>query len=148
MIGPSVETSPLLVAAVALVDTTCRVLVQQRAPGETLGGLWEFPGGKIEPGETAQGAAVREIAEELGVTLSPDDLVPVAFASGAHASGRALILLLFACRWWHGTPACLDAAAMAWHPPSALASLAMPPLDVPLAAALVAALGGGFAGPL
>lgn len=131
----------MLVVAAALVDTFGRVLVQQRPPGKALAGLWEFPGGKIESGETPEAALVRELEEELGLAVSPAALTPVTFASEALA-GRHLLLLLYLCRSWQGTPQALDASALAWHAPAALRALEMPPADLPFIAALEAALAG------
>jgi 8-oxo-dGTP diphosphatase len=112
------------------------VLLQQRPFGKAHGGLWEFPGGKLEPGESPEQATVREIAEELGIVIAPADLVPAGFASAIQPSGRAIGLLLYLCRSWHGTPECRDAEAIGWYRPDALETLAMPPLDVALVAAL------------
>ena len=128
------------VVAAALIDGQGRVLVQQRPPGKSLGGLWEFPGGKIEPGETPEAALVRELAEELGITVGIDALQPVAFASHALA-GRHLLLLLYRIDAWRGEPVALEATALAWETPAALRGLPMPPADVPLVDALVCLLG-------
>jgi 8-oxo-dGTP diphosphatase len=125
----------LAVVAVALVGEDGRVLVQQRAADRSLAGLWEFPGGKIEPGETPEQALVREIREELGVGLSADALEPAAFASEALGE-RHLVLLLYAARAWDGEPEALDAAALRWASLDELRALPMPPADVPLVEAL------------
>lgn len=139
MISDVSESSapPIWVAAVAMVDREGRVLMQQRLPGGSHGGLWEFPGGKLEAGESPEQAAVRELAEELDVILDPADCQPVGFASG-HTDGgaRPLVILLFACSRWSGAPKPRAAAAIAWCEIAELGSLAMPPLDYPLAAAL------------
>lgn len=128
--------SPMVwVVAVAPIATDGRVLLQRRRLDRAHGGLWEFPGGKIEPGESPEAAARREIAEELGVDLDVRDLHPVSFASDPPH-----IVLLYICREWRGEPRCLDAEEIAWFAPEALARLAMPPLDYPLAEALLAAL--------
>ena len=129
----------LFVVAAALVDRAGRVLVQQRPAGKQLAGLWEFPGGKVEPGETPEDALVRELAEELGIAVAVEALHPLTFASEPLAD-RHLLLLLYLCRDWTGEPQALDAAALAWHAPSALYDLAMPPADLPFIAILEAAL--------
>lgn len=123
------------VVAAALIDGRGRVLVQQRPPDKSLGGLWEFPGGKIEPGETPEVALIRELAEELGIAVRIDDLQPIAFASHALA-GRHLLLLLYRIDVWRGEPVALEATALAWETPATLRGLPMPPADVPLVEAL------------
>jgi len=132
---------PLLVVAVALIDGDGRVLLQQRKLGSEHGGLWEFPGGKIESGESPVQATVREIGEELGVRLDPAALDPVGFAADITGSGRPVVMLLYGCRNWQGEPECRVAEALAWFDPAHLESLAMPPLDVPLIGPLHRALG-------
>ena len=130
------------VAAAALVDAG-RVLLQQRRQGTRHGGLWEFPGGKVEPGETPEQALVREIGEELGVRLGR--FSPLAFASDPEldpARRDPHLLLLYLCPEWQGEPRCLEGEAIAWFAPAELVDLAMPPLDVPLAAALRRLLSG------
>ncbi|MDO7842977.1 (deoxy)nucleoside triphosphate pyrophosphohydrolase [Sphingomonas immobilis] len=127
----------MLVVAAALIDADARVLVQQRPPGKALSGLWEYPGGKVEPGETPEAALVRELAEELGIAVAPGDLVPVTFATGP-ADAREMILLLYACRRWQGVPQMLDAAALAWCDVAELKTLPMPPADVRFAEAIAA----------
>ena len=123
--------------AAALIDEAGRVLLQQRKLGGSHGGLWEFPGGKVEDDEIPENALVREIFEELGVTIAAPDLVPAAFASDARAIGREpYLILLYQCRRWTGEPRCLDGEAIAWYALDALDALDMPPLDRPLAAAL------------
>jgi 8-oxo-dGTP diphosphatase len=130
------KSAPLLpVVAVALGDGAGRVLVQQRPAGKQHAGLWEFPGGKIEEGETPEGALVRELAEELGVVVAVDALRPAGFASRAHGD-RHLLLLLYRCERWLGEPRALDAAAIAWRDLDALAALPMPPADRALVAQL------------
>lgn len=135
----SVIRASLFVVAVALVDAAGRVLVQQRPAGKQMAGLWEFPGGKVEPGETPEAALVREATEELGVTIAPDALRPLTFASEPLAD-RHLLLLLYLCREWSGEPQALDATALAWHTPSELRDLAMPPADLPFVDFLESAL--------
>lgn len=137
-------STPLLVVAAALIAGDGRVLMQRRRLTSEHGGLWEFPGGKLEPGESPESALVREIDEELGIALDRDALVPLAFASGpvGEAAGRpALVILLYSCRDWAGAPACHDGEEIRWFALDALTGLAMPPLDYPLAKALISAFG-------
>lgn len=127
----------LIVVALALIDPAGRVLMQRRPQNRAHGGLWEFPGGKVEPGEGPAAALVREIAEELSVTIAIDDLAPLTFAANPGAEGvRPLVLLLYTCARWEGTPLPEPGAELQWLDPEALAALPMPPLDVPLAATL------------
>ena len=128
-------TSTLTVVAAALVDSEGRVLLQQRAPGRAMAGLWEFPGGKVEPDERPGSALVRELDEELGIEVAESRLVPAAFASADNA-GRHMLLLLYICREWRGEPRALDAAALKWLRPAEMAVAEMPPADVPLVEAL------------
>lgn len=133
------ETYPTLltVVALALLDGEGRVLMQRRPAARAHGGLWEFPGGKVEVGEGPVAALVREIAEELAITIAAADLAPLTFAaSPVDESTRPLVLLLYTCRRWQGVPVPEPGAELAWVHPQALGALAMPPLDVPLAAAL------------
>lgn len=129
----------MTVVAAALIDESGRILLQQRRPGRSMAGLWEFPGGKVEDGELPEAALVRELAEELGIDVAPADLVPAAFAS-APVGERHMILLLYLCRAWRGTPAPLDASALAWLRPGEMDAAAMPPADRPLIALLSALL--------
>lgn len=129
----------MLVVAAALVDPDGRVLVQQRPAGTALAGLWEFPGGKVEPGETPEAALVRELAEELTIAVNPAALTALTFASVSLAD-RHLLLLLYVCKDWSGDPTPLAADALAWHDPAALNAIAMPPADLPFIAALETAL--------
>lgn len=131
----------IIVAAGALVRADGRVLVQQRGPGAADAGLWEFPGGKIEPGETAIDALVRELAEELGIVVPPAACAPLSFAQ-APLRERHLLLLLFRVDAWGGEPRPLDAAALRWTTPDEMAALPMPPADRPLVAVLAATLAG------
>jgi 8-oxo-dGTP diphosphatase len=125
----------LLVVAIALVDGEDRVLVQQRPPGKPMAGLWEFPGGKVEPGEVPEAALVRELAEELGIDVAMEALTPIAFASEALGE-RHLLLLLYVAREWGGTAEPRHASALQWVRPAEMRALAMPPADVPLVDAL------------
>lgn len=121
----------LLVAAAALVDTDGRVLVQQRPPGKPMAGLWEFPGGKVEAGETPDAALIRELGEELGIDVEAACLAPAVFASEP-LGDRHLLLLLYVCRKWRGTPMAKHATALRWLRPVELHRLEMPPADRPL----------------
>ena len=129
------DVTLVTVAAAALINRAGDVLVQRRPAGKPHGGLWEFPGGKIEPGETPEAALVRELEEELGIIVEPAECVPVGFAT-APLAGRHLLLLLYAVRRWKGEPRPAAADAIGWHRPGELHALAMPPADAPLVAAL------------
>ena len=135
------DTGPLIVVAAALIDRRGRVLVQQRPAGKSLAGLWEFPGGKVEPGEVPAAALVRELHEELAIEVDAADLEPVAFAD-APLGDRRLILLLYLLTTWRGEPHAVEATALAWHVVDALDALAMPPADRPLVGALARRLAG------
>ena len=121
----------LLVAACALVDADGRVLVAQRPPGRALAGLWEFPGGKLLPGETPERCLIRELKEELGVDTATSCLAPLTFASHAYERFH-LLMPLYVCRVWQGEPAGLEGQALRWLRPQALRELSMPPADLPL----------------
>ena len=121
------------VVAAALIDPGGRVLMQRRAADRQHGGLWEFPGGKLEPGETRENALLREIREELALELREEDLD---LLDSAEDPAGAIVIRLYTCRHWQGEPACLDAAALDWFAADQLETLAMPPLDVPLARAV------------
>ena len=130
----------LPVVAVALTDVQGRVLIAQRPFDKEHAGLWEFPGGKIEPGESPEAALVRELREELGVTVVPEHLEPLTFSSAGRAT-RHLLLLLYRCTAWQGEPRALDAAAIRWVLPAALEEYDMPPADRPFVSALMAERG-------
>ena len=125
----------LLVVAVALVDADRRVLIAQRPEGKSLAGLWEFPGGKLEAGETPEAALIRELEEELGISTKTACLAPVSFASHNYETFH-LLMPLYVCRKWQGTPMAREHAALKWVPPQALRDYPMPPADEPLIAAL------------
>ncbi|WCP12497.1 8-oxo-dGTP diphosphatase [Sphingobium sp. AntQ-1] len=131
--------SPLLVVAVALVDADGRVLLQQRPPGKAMADLWEFPGGKMEPGETPEAALVRELEEELGIETHSSCLAPATFASEALGE-KHLLLLLYVCRKWKGMPEARHATALQWLKPAQMYALDMPPADLPLIGLLEALL--------
>jgi 8-oxo-dGTP diphosphatase len=134
----------MTVVAAALIDAEGRVLLQQRAPGRAMAGLWEFPGGKVEPGELPEAALVRELDEELGIATDEAALEPACFAS-APVGGRHMILLLYLCRAWRGEPRPLDASALKWLTPAQMAPAEMPPADQPLIALLGALIAQGGA---
>jgi 8-oxo-dGTP diphosphatase len=125
------DSRPLFVTAAALVDTDGRVLVQQRPAGKSMAGLWEFPGGKVEPGETPEACLIRELTEELGIATDAACLAPAAFASEPLGE-RHLILLLYICRKWRGVPRAIEASGIQWLRPLELHRLPMPPADKPL----------------
>ena len=131
------EIPTMIVVAAALVDGSGRVLLQQRAPGRSMAGLWEFPGGKVEADELPEAALVRELAEELGISVAAGALTPACFAS-APMCGRHMILLLYLCREWRGEPRPLDASALKWLRPAEMVAAEMPPADRPLIALLSA----------
>ena len=125
----------LLVSAVALVDPDGRVLLTQRPEGKSMAGLWEFPGGKVEPGETPEAALIRELEEELGILTWRSCLAPLTFASHTY-EGFHLLMPLFACRKCEGAPEGREGQALAWARPNEMRRYPMPPADVPLVAML------------
>jgi 8-oxo-dGTP diphosphatase len=128
----SVDGKPLLlVAACALVDVDGRVLLARRPEGKKMAGLWEFPGGKLNPGETPEAALIRELKEELGIDVAAACLAPFAFASHAY-EGFHLLMPLFVCRRWKGTPAPRENQTLAWVRAAKLTEYEMPPADKPL----------------
>ena len=130
--GPMLAAPLLLpVVAAALVDLEGRVLLQQRPEGKSLAGLCEFPGGKVEPGETPEAALIRELEEELAIVVPHACLAPATFAS-APLGDRHLLLLLYITRKWTGVPRALEATALRWVRPNEMHALPMPPADRPL----------------
>ena len=125
----------VLVSAVALIDRDGRVLLAQRPEGKSMAGLWEFPGGKIETGETPEVALIRELEEELGIITWQSCLAPLTFASHSYDEFH-LLMPLFVCRKWNGTPTPREGQTLAWVRPNALRDYPMPPADVPLVAQL------------
>jgi 8-oxo-dGTP diphosphatase len=123
----------VLVVAVALVDVDGRVLIAQRPEGKALAGLWEFPGGKVEPGERPEQALIRELNEELGIDVNEACLAPFVFASHAYESFH-LLMPLYLCRRWSGVVVKREHAALAWVKPNKLSDYPMPPADAPLVA--------------
>lgn len=127
--------SILLVVACALVDADRRVLIAQRPEGKQFGGLWEFPGGKLEEGEGPEDALIRELREELGISTESACLAPLAFASHGYENFH-LLMPLFVCRKWQGQVRNLEHSALKWVRPQALRDYPMPPADAPLVAHL------------
>lgn len=121
----------VLVTAVALIDADGRVLLAQRPEGKSLAGLWEFPGGKVEAGESPEAALIRELHEELGIETWGSCLAPLTFASHAYDDFH-LLMPLFACRRWNGVPVGREGQALAWARANDLARYPMPPADLPL----------------
>jgi 8-oxo-dGTP diphosphatase len=125
----------ILVAAVVLVDADGRVLLARRPEGKSMAGLWEFPGGKIDHGETPEAALVRELAEELGIDVAASCLAPFTFASHTYPDFH-LLMPLYLCRRWLGIPVAREGQRLAWVRPGRLADYPMPPADKPLVAML------------
>ncbi|MEM6824026.1 MAG: 8-oxo-dGTP diphosphatase MutT [Pseudomonadota bacterium] len=125
----------VLVSAVALIDRDGRVLIAERPQGKSMAGLWEFPGGKVEPGETPEAALIRELHEELGIGTWESCLAPLSFASHSYPEFH-LLMPLFACRKWEGAPASKEGQRLAWSKPRDLRNYPMPPADLPLIAIL------------
>ena len=137
MTGTTTEPPRIvLVVACALVDADGRVLVAQRPEGKALAGLWEFPGGKLEPGERPEESLIRELAEELGITVKAACLAPLTFASHGYETFH-LLMPLYVCRRWEGTPTGREGQAIRWMKPARLRDLPMPPADAPPIAHLI-----------
>ena len=125
----------LLVVACALVDADRRVLIAQRPAGKAMGGLWEFPGGKVEPGETPEAALIRELQEELGISTQQACLAPLSFVSHGYETFH-LVMPLYVCRKWQGEPIAREHQGLKWVRPATLRDYDMPPADEPLIAPL------------
>ena len=125
----------VLVAAVALIDPDGRVLLAQRPAGKHLAGLWEFPGGKVQPGETPEAALIRELDEELGIDVVASCLAPFTFASHSYPEFH-LLMPLYVCRKWSGIATAREGQRLAWVWPARLGDYPMPPADKPLVAML------------
>ncbi len=127
----------VLVVAAALIDGDGRILMHQRKLGTALGGLWEFPGGKVEVSEDPYSALIRELAEELGIEVEARDLQ---YLDQSSEPENPHVIMLYMCRSWTGEPLCLAGEALAWVRPDDLLGLEMPPLDVPLARTLISSI--------
>ncbi len=132
---PATAPELVLVVACALVDGDGRVLVARRPEGRRMAGLWEFPGGKLEPGETPEACLIRELREELGIDTEESCLAPFTFASHAYADFH-LLMPLYVCRIWRGLPRAREGQELRWLRPKDLERLPMPPADRPLVAML------------
>lgn len=130
----------LLVVACALLDQDGRVLIAQRPEGKALAGLWEFPGGKVEPGEQPEVTLIRELREEIGITVKEPCLAPLTFASFAYPDFH-LLMPLYVCRRWEGVVIAREHQALKWVRPNELRKFPMPPADEPLIPALIDLVG-------
>jgi 8-oxo-dGTP diphosphatase len=135
MPATAAEARIVLVSAVALVDVDGRVLLAQRPAGKAMAGLWEFPGGKVDPGETPENALIRELAEELGIDVAASCLAPFTFASHSYPDFH-LLMPLYICRKWSGIPMAREGQRLTWVRPARLGDYPMPPADKPLVAML------------
>jgi 8-oxo-dGTP diphosphatase len=136
MVAIGAEKPPIVpIVCAALVDGDGKVLLQQRPPGKAMAGLWEFPGGKINEGESPETALCRELREELGLDVAPSSLEPFGFASHRYDSFH-ILLLLYRCQAWHGAPQPREGQALAWVAPEGMSDYAMPAADKPLVAML------------
>lgn len=125
----------LFVVAAALTNESGEILLQRRPIGAQMAELWEFPGGKVDAGESPESALVRELAEELGIQVSAESLTPLTFASEP-LGDKNLLLLLYGCAQWTGTPSAIYASELRWVLPTDMADMEMPPADYPLVDAL------------
>lgn len=126
----------VLVSAVALIDADGRVLLTQRPEGKEMAGLWEFPGGKVEPGELPEAALSREMREELGIDICEPCTAPLTFVSHSYERFH-LLMMLYVCRKWEGIPTSLEGQKIIWKFPNEMRDLPMPPADVPLVGSLI-----------
>ncbi len=133
--GAGKDLPTVLVAAAALIDADGRVLIAKRPQGKSMAGLWEFPGGKVDPGELPETALVRELKEELNLDITESCLAPFTFASHAYDDFH-LLMPLYLCRVWQGVPSPQEGQELKWVVPVRLADYPMPPADVPLVAML------------
>jgi 8-oxo-dGTP diphosphatase len=134
-----VSLKTVLVAACALIDADGRVLLAERPAGKPMAGLWEFPGGKVEANERPENTLIRELKEELGITVSEPCLAPLTFASHVYPDFH-LLMPLYVCRRWEGMVTPLEGQRLAWVKPNRLRDYKMPPADEPLVAHLMALL--------
>jgi 8-oxo-dGTP diphosphatase len=125
------ELKLTLVVACALIDVDKRVLIAQRPEGKSMAGLWEFPGGKVEPGERPEATLIRELHEEIGITVAEPCLAPLTFASHAYATFH-LLMPLYVCRRWEGLVIAREGQQLAWVRVGKLRDYPMPPADIPL----------------
>jgi 8-oxo-dGTP diphosphatase len=130
-LSPAVSAKLVLVAACALIDPDGRVLVAQRPPGKSMAGLWEFPGGKVEPGERPEESLIRELREELGIAVKEECLAPLTFASHLYPDFH-LLMPLYVCRRWEGFVEAREGQQLKWVRPPELRNYPMPPADEPL----------------
>ena len=136
---PPVSLKVVLVAACALIDADGRVLLAQRPAGKSMAGLWEFPGGKVEPGERPEQSLIRELEEELGISVKEDCLAPLTFASHGYPDFH-LLMPLYVCRRWDGIVAPREGQQLTWVRPNRLRDYRMPPADEPLVSHLMGLL--------
>ncbi len=139
MIASTTGIKIVLVAACALVDADLRILLAQRPPGKSMAGLWEFPGGKVEPGERPEETLIRELNEELGITVREPCLAPLTFASHAYDEFH-LLMPLYVCRRWEGIAVAQEGQALTWVRANRLRDYPMPPADEPLISRLMTLL--------
>ena len=132
---PAPGLPTVLVSAVVLVDADGRVLLAQRPEGKSMAGLWEFPGGKVEAGETPEAALIRELGEELAIDTAESCLAPLSFVSHAYDDFH-LLMLVYVCRKWKGTPQPVEGSELTWARAARLRDYDMPPADLPLIAVI------------